>query len=191
MLSGENKSCSEEEQVLGAGMLCSLLLPGHFAFASFGRQEEPAVLVKPLQLPSRAVGERGRHRAAGLREIFCPAAVSRHIWLQWVGFSLCSCLEPSQSTFALLFYGASSNTISQCKALLLSLQHASVWGFWESSGQRRSFQKQRNRSSSHVTNPLSDIHDTLCACKLTSSAQYCLMGLWCWQSSRSTGCLLL
>lgn len=45
MLLGENKSSSEEEQVLGAGMLCSLLLPGHFAFASLDRREEPAVMV--------------------------------------------------------------------------------------------------------------------------------------------------
>lgn len=44
-------------------------------------------------------------------------------------FSLCSCFESLQSFFPLLFYGAFSNMISQCKALPLSLQRASVWGF--------------------------------------------------------------
>lgn len=73
-----------EEQVLRAGMLCSSLLPGHFAFASFGRPEVPAVsVVKPHQLPSWAFWERGSHRAAGFRESFCPA-VFWLIWLQWV-----------------------------------------------------------------------------------------------------------
>lgn len=188
---GRDKSWSEEEQVLRAGMLCGVLPPRRLAFASLGSQEEVAVLVaKPLQLPSRAVGERGSHRAAGLGESFWLPAVSRHKQPQRVGFLLCSWFESSQSFFAPLFYGAFSNMISQCKAVLLSWPRASL-SFMGSRGKRQNFQKPRNWSSSHVTNPPSDVHDNLCACKLTSSAQYCFMGLWCRWPSRSTFAIAL
>lgn len=130
MLLGENKSCSEEEQVLWAGMLCSVLTARSFCIcliqhtsraSSIGGKAPP---ISPLGSwregqPQQAVG-----RAFVL--LMCPDTHGCSGW----GLLSASDLSPPSPPLLCFSTVVLSNTISQCKALLLSLQHACVWGFW-------------------------------------------------------------